>query len=317
MTSQLTDAHVQTLVTRLKRLQKPKVGGHSSHARRRRLRLWTEDARCYWCRRITLLEVERRREGRGAPQANAATVDHLYARGDSRRRTIAAHVLACHGCNNDRSNHSPEQWRLHIANRYYNACKPESEPSDRDNAIRYLKKFGLYEDTMTFTLDDMTRLIMQQTGVPRDRAEATARQQLGLPVVTAPTPTTTRQPIRFPITLMLPWSALCSDNKKCHAHGDRHMLTPEYLQSRAAIIERTKFQLGDVEPVTHPLALVARVCVPDNHVHDVPNFAKGVHDALQGIVYKSDAQLWDTRWIRAGVDVDRPRAELTFTSLHA
>jgi Holliday junction resolvase RusA-like endonuclease len=57
--------------------------------------------------------------------------------------------------------------------------------------------------------------------------------------------------------------------------------------------------------------------VPDNHPrrHDAVNFAKCTHDALEKLVYTTDHWLYDVRWIRAGVDVDHPRAELTITPL--
>jgi Holliday junction resolvase RusA-like endonuclease len=64
-----------------------------------------------------------------------------------------------------------------------------------------------------------------------------------------------------------------------------------------------------------PLRLEARVYVPDNRVHDVVNFSKCVHDALKGTVFTDDQWLHDVRWIRAGVDVDAPRCELTITPL--
>jgi Holliday junction resolvase RusA-like endonuclease len=68
-------------------------------------------------------------------------------------------------------------------------------------------------------------------------------------------------------------------------------------------------------PVEIPVKLEARVWVPDNRRRDVPNFAKCVHDALEKLVYVNDCWLYDSRWIRAGVDVDHPRAEITITPL--
>jgi Holliday junction resolvase RusA-like endonuclease len=36
---------------------------------------------------------------------------------------------------------------------------------------------------------------------------------------------------------------------------------------------------------------------------------------MAGTIFEDDSQLHDVRWIRAGVDVDAPRCELTITPL--
>ncbi len=64
-------------------------------------------------------------------------------------------------------------------------------------------------------------------------------------------------------------------------------------------------------PLNIPLTLHACVYVPDERPHDVCNFAKCCHDALQRIVYTNDGRLYATYWERSGVDVDAPRAEIT------
>jgi Holliday junction resolvase RusA-like endonuclease len=161
------------------------------------------------------------------------------------------------------------------------------------------------------SFDEMVRSLERDYGLPRDRAEATARAQFGIhePECVAAAPTTRRE-LSLPVTISLPWSLLVSDNEKCEVRGDKHMLKSRYRQAKATIPARVREQLGDVAPVGVPLALVARVYVPDNRSHDVCNFAKLVHDALQGVVYQNDSQLWDTRWIHSGVMVDAPRAEI-------
>ena len=75
-------------------------------------------------------------------------------------------------------------------------------------------------------------------------------------------------------------------------------------------------QLAGFQPADYPVALTARVWMPDRRPgHDVANFAKCCHDALEGLVYVKDEWLYDVHWIRAGVDVDRPRADITITRI--
>jgi len=133
--------------------------------------------------------------------------------------------------------------------------------------------------------------------------------------------------LRFPIRITLPWSALCSDNVREKASliyvkgkpTPRKLMTAMYRLARAKVVAHARAAMtveGTVFlPLTMPVALVARVYVPDERIHDVCNFSKGVHDAIQHIVIVNDSQLYDTRWVRAGVDVDRPRAELEITAL--
>ena len=130
-------------------------------------------------------------------------------------------------------------------------------------------------------------------------------------------------PLEFPIRLVLPWSALCSDNE--HEVGaivmrsgkpyPRKKLTARYKAARDKTEDVARQVMAGFAPLAQSLALHARVYVPDNRPHDVCNFAKCCHDALQRIVYVNDSWLHDTRWTRAGVDVDHPRAEITVSPL--
>lgn len=133
--------------------------------------------------------------------------------------------------------------------------------------------------------------------------------------------------LSLPIRLVLPWSALCSDNDKS-APAMRQsttgkafpviILTGKYRQAKQAArkigVEAMTVDGRRADPLEQPLKLTARVWVPDNRPgHDVANFAKCAHDALEKVVYTKDELLHDVRWVRAGVDVDRPRAELLIT----
>lgn len=176
---------------------------------------------------------------------------------------------------------------------------------------------------------------LERAGVPREKAEAEARRQHGAARYlrvegTPPSPpttiTTTHKPgdplvwhrmPDSPITIRIPWSCLIRDNARVGPRGEGRIgTTKEYREAKRKIAERVKETVGEVELLAVPLALVGRVWLPTAQTrNDVHNFAKAVHDALQGVLIVNDSWLWDTRWIRAGVDVDSPRCELTITPL--
>lgn len=119
-----------------------------------------------------------------------------------------------------------------------------------------------------------------------------------------------------PVALRIPWSCLVSDNamyvvdKKT---GKRHT-TAEYREARKRIRALAKDAVfGPL--ADRPLAVVGRFYVPNNHRRDTHNFGAALADSLKGVVFTDDHWLHDVRWIRAGVDVDAPRCELTISPL--
>ncbi len=185
---------------------------------------------------------------------------------------------------------------------------------------------------------------LERAGVPRDKALAQARrevagaavprpQRFGAPTtpivahpgffvapeapIVAPAPA-----IEWPLRLTLPWSLLVSDNERKEPYlvlegGKQHArmrLTKRYREAAAKIEQLVKAKLGDATPAAVPLELTARVFVPGGRLDaDVVNFAKGVHDALEYCAGELAARLHAVHWIRAGVDVDAPRAEVNIT----
>jgi hypothetical protein len=122
--------------------------------------------------------------------------------------------------------------------------------------------------------------------------------------------------ISWPVRLLLPWSYLVSDNQRHGIINGKLLLTSAYRRGKGLVRDLARAKLGEVEPANVPLALTARVWVPDEiRAHDVCNFAKAVHDALEGVVYTKDRWLYRVEWERAGVDVDAPRCELTITPI--
>lgn len=130
-------------------------------------------------------------------------------------------------------------------------------------------------------------------------------------------------PITFPVRIVLPWSMLVSDNEREKASAvrgkngtvqPRKLLTPKYKAAREKIVEKARAAMVEdgyeFAPLDRAVSLYARVWVPDNRLHDVKNFSKGVEDALEKIVYTNDKWVWRSTWERAGVCVDAPRAEI-------
>jgi Holliday junction resolvase RusA-like endonuclease len=124
-------------------------------------------------------------------------------------------------------------------------------------------------------------------------------------------------PLILPVRLRIPWSALASDNDKFRVNKveGRLYATAQYREAKKAVKKLAEDAMGDRPAADCPLSLVARVYVPDNRVHDVVNFSKCLHDALKGTVFTDDRWLYDVHWIRAGVDVDAPRAEICISPL--
>lgn len=114
------------------------------------------------------------------------------------------------------------------------------------------------------------------------------------------------------IRIVLPFEILCPDNDKFGVIRGMMINTKRYRRAKKAIRNAAREQyLGPILEV--PVALVGRVWFPGDN-GDAPNFGKAVHDALEQVIYPNDRLLHDARWIRAGVDPDRPRAELMITA---
>jgi hypothetical protein len=163
-----------------------------------------------------------------------------------------------------------------------------------------------------------------RVGVPRAVAERQAARMSPAASARDDAPDRSESP-PLPIRLTLPWSMLVSDNAKYTAglRGGRPrlLLTGAYRAAKNAAQQRARAAMTVAgrryPPLAVPCALVARVYVPDARPHDVANFAKCAHDAIERILIANDRWLYDVRWIRAGIDCDAPRAELELRPLVA
>jgi hypothetical protein len=175
-----------------------------------------------------------------------------------------------------------------------------------------------------FSQEDQVRLLRDLYGVDTERAA----ELLGVRQAEqkAPLPSTIilRPAIALPFRLIVPWSALCSDNE--HEVASLKMvngkpvpfrkMTARYKAAKHQIASRARAVVGDkAAPLEIPLSIHVRVYLPSaSHTNDSINFAKVVHDGLQGVVYRNDRQLHRVLWERSGIDVDAPRAELEITA---
>lgn len=164
---------------------------------------------------------------------------------------------------------------------------------------------------------------LQAQGVPAHKAEATARRECGIPEPIEVSTPIFLTPVALPFRLTLPWSALCSDNE--HEVASLKMvqgkpvpfrkMTARYKTAKKQIATLAQAAVGNLAaPLEVPLAIHVRVYIPSaSHGNDSINFAKVVHDGLQGVVYRNDRQLHRVLWERAGIDIDRPRADIEIT----
>lgn len=174
------------------------------------------------------------------------------------------------------------------------------------------------------TREQFIDALVKQHRVSREDAKRAADRKFGPVRKVAPCVTPTAAvAIALPLRLTLPWSALVSDNLRHtatirpQADGKQYpliVLTGPYREAKAKARKIARELVNGADPLPHPLALEARVWVPNHRPgHDVCNFAKCAHDAFEGVLYEKDEQLHAVRWIRAGVDVDAPRADITIS----
>lgn len=116
-------------------------------------------------------------------------------------------------------------------------------------------------------------------------------------------------PNLHPVILTIPFAALASVNGRTIPVGNRQILSPEYRKALTdARLLVAKQWRGPAW--TSEASLTIRFYWPDARRRDETNYVKLLEDALMPRAVVDDAQITDTRTIRAGVDPRRPRAEL-------
>lgn len=127
--------------------------------------------------------------------------------------------------------------------------------------------------------------------------------------------TDTTPPKRDLVTVMLPWSALASDNLR---KGLEPAKWSEYKRARDTASAKAREQLGPgVRFPDHPIRVRIGFWLPDARRRDPNNLTKLIADALSGVAYGDDSQIRAMSWTVEGTDRLAPRAEITVTELEA
>lgn len=119
------------------------------------------------------------------------------------------------------------------------------------------------------------------------------------------------------LKLTIPWSALCSDNRKFVTLG---VLSPQYREAKAAMALLTKAQARKAkwEPPQGALKMVVCITEPDHKKRDHLNFSKCLCDGItagEGVWF-DDSQVRDARWyFSPTVDKDAAGATILIEEL--
>jgi Holliday junction resolvase RusA-like endonuclease len=113
----------------------------------------------------------------------------------------------------------------------------------------------------------------------------------------------------YPVILTVPLAAMQSVNRRLIPMRGRLRLSPAYRQAlvEARLLVARQWR-GPAW--TCPVALTIRFYWPDQRRRDESNYCKLLEDALMPRALVDDAQVVETRVLRAGLDPVRPRAEL-------
>lgn len=149
-------------------------------------------------------------------------------------------------------------------------------------------------------------------GVPREKANRVAAGD-----VPSAAPRIAPAPIG-PVTLVLPWSCLASDNQR-HTKLAAHSTAYKLARTRAHA--EASEQWGPRAPFAGRIALSIVFTPPRLGRPDPTNLLKALLDALgatrdePGVCYHDDGQIDILHVERAAPNVDRPRAEITIEEI--
>lgn len=99
------------------------------------------------------------------------------------------------------------------------------------------------------------------------------------------------------LALLLPWNALCSDNRKFT--NRRFSLSPQYRKSKHLIAQlaRLSARAQRWALTDEPLEIEVRIIEPDHRRRDL-NYSKNLKDGItaSGAIWKDDAQVRREVW---------------------
>lgn len=120
---------------------------------------------------------------------------------------------------------------------------------------------------------------------------------------------------RGPITVVLPWDALASDNKRKRYRGSGEGAWKQYKDARSMAHNEALRQIAVIPWISSGDVLIAiRFWLPDKKRRDPNNLTKLICDALSDAAYTDDAQVRALSWT-AGIDRAHPRAVVEIRGL--
>lgn len=112
------------------------------------------------------------------------------------------------------------------------------------------------------------------------------------------------------LRFVFPWTlcAQSSNARLIRGKQGRFVNSQKYRDALEAIHVHARKQLGHPgTPTKRAWRVVIQVWVPDLRRRDVPNLVKPILDALEGLAWVNDYQVYDQRVVRMGVDREDPR----------
>ena len=99
--------------------------------------------------------------------------------------------------------------------------------------------------------------------------------------------------------------------------GGKIALSEKYRSAKLAVnyIARAQRARG-AGPLDGPVELHGVVWFPTGHRRDIHNYIQLIADAIEGVAYENDNQIHRLVWERGGIDRERPRIDLSISSLN-
>jgi Holliday junction resolvase RusA-like endonuclease len=117
------------------------------------------------------------------------------------------------------------------------------------------------------------------------------------------------------VKLVIPYGLLARDNERIGGMvRGRLLLSKRYRPRKDAMHVLARAQVKD-DCLVGPIRLRGVAYWPDKRKRDLLFFAKGLHDALEGVCYGDDVQLVEVTYRVGGIDRANPRVELELETI--
>jgi Holliday junction resolvase RusA-like endonuclease len=113
------------------------------------------------------------------------------------------------------------------------------------------------------------------------------------------------------VRVVIPKAMLVSENDRIGGKvNGRFILSKNYRDKKRLLARFLAVSLAKEDLIEGPVRVRGTVHWPDNHRRDLTMFLKVLHDALNGVAYTDDSQIWDFHYTRGANDAANPRLEL-------